>query len=605
MAFRISESKKEHRKRKVTEEGRVFKENWTEEYFFVEANSKALCLICGEYVQVFKDYNLKRHYMQKHAAKFSVYQGMCRKDKAMELKKSLSSQQNLFKKVITQTESIVKASYVVTYLIAKKSKPFTDGEFIKQCMESVADIICPEKKGDISKISLSHQTIARRTEDIGKSVERCLKSKAAKFKYYALAVDESTDATDTAQLAIFMRGIDNEYNVTEEMASLVPLKDTTKSRDLYEAVKNMLNRYSLSFVNISGIVTDGAPAMVGRREGLVKLIENDAIAAKNSHLMKYHCIVHQENLCAKALKMDNIMQIVIKAVNFIRAKGLNHRQFQEFLRSIDADCGDVIYFSEVRWLSRGQMLKRFYDLRHEVKSFMVSKAKCVPELDDENWLTDLAFLVDLTSHLNDLNMRLQGKNQLINTMFQGITAFQTKLKLWEDQIKANNFMHFNTLAKHVPVNTEKYAALLYDLIQEFEKRFQDFRENKQHFAIFATPFSVDINMLPANFQMECIELQSDFQLKEKFDHVSLLDFYRSYLPRDKYPSLHNHALFMSSLFGSTYICEQLFSRMKHTKSKIRTKLSDEHLENSLRIATTSMEPDIDALVYQTQCQKSH
>ncbi|XP_041442018.1 general transcription factor II-I repeat domain-containing protein 2-like [Xenopus laevis] len=574
MAFRISESKKEHRKRKVTEEGRVFKENWTEEYFFVEANSKALCLICGEYVQVFKDYNLKRHYMQKHAAKFSVYQGMCRKDKAMELKKSLSSQQNFFKKVITQTESIVKASYVVTYLIAKKSKPFTDGEFIKQCMESVADIICPEKKGDISKISLSHQTIARRTEDIGKSVERCLKSKAAKFKYYALAVDESTDATDTAP-------------------------------------KNMLNRYSLSFVNISGIVTDGAPAMVGRREGLVKLIENDAIAAKNSHLMKYHCIVHPENLCAKALKMDNIMQIVIKAVNFIRAKGLNHRQFQEFLRSIDADCGDVIYFSEVRWLSRGQMLKRFYDLRHEVKSFMVSKAKCVPELDDENWLTGLAFLVDLTSHLNDLNMRLQGKNQLINTMFQGITAFQTKLKLWEDQIKANNFMHFNTLAKHVPVNTEKYAALLYDLIQEFEKRFQDFRENKQHFAIFATPFSVDINMLPANFQMECIELQSDFQLKEKFDHVSLLDFYRSYLPRDKYPSLHNHALFLSSLFGSTYICEQLFSRMKHTKSKIRTKLSDEHLEYSLRIATTSnlmhqyLVPLSSSLSSQVECQKFH
>ena len=42
-----------------------------------------------------------------------------------------------------------------------------------------------------------------------------------------------------AQLAIFISGIDDEYNVTEEMASLVPLKDTNKSRDLYKAVKNM------------------------------------------------------------------------------------------------------------------------------------------------------------------------------------------------------------------------------------------------------------------------------------------------------------------------------------------------------------------------------
>ena len=46
----------------------------------------------------------------------------------------------------------------------------------------------------------------------------------------------STDATGTAQLGIFIKGIDDEYNVTEEVASSVPLKDATKSRDLYKAV---------------------------------------------------------------------------------------------------------------------------------------------------------------------------------------------------------------------------------------------------------------------------------------------------------------------------------------------------------------------------------
>ena len=59
------------------------------------------------------------------------------------------------------------------------------------------------------------------------------------------------------------------------------------------------------------------------------------------------------------------------------------------------------------------------------------------------------------------------------------------------------------------------------------------------------------------------------------------------------------------LFGSTYTCEQLFSRMKHIKSKIRTKISDELLENSLRIATASIKPDIDAPVSQLQGQTSH
>ena len=68
-------------------------------------------------------------------------------------------------------------------------------------------------------------------------------------------MNDSTDATDMAQLATFIRGIDDEYNATEEMASLVPFKDTSKSRVLYEAVKNMWNCFSLSIVNVSGIVT--------------------------------------------------------------------------------------------------------------------------------------------------------------------------------------------------------------------------------------------------------------------------------------------------------------------------------------------------------------
>ena len=47
----------------------------------------------------------------------------------------------------------------------------------------------------------------------------------------------------------------------------------------------------------------------------------------------------------------------------------------------------------------------------------------------ENWLTDLAFLVDLTTHLNELNMCLQGENQFINTIFQTMTAFPNETEI--------------------------------------------------------------------------------------------------------------------------------------------------------------------------------
>ena len=66
-------------------------------------------------------------------------------------------------------------------------------------------------------------------------------------------------------------------------------------------------------------------------------------------------------------------------------------------------------------------------------------------------------------------------------------------------------------------------------------------------------------------QMELIELQCNGVLKEKFNNVDLLEFYSKYVEKNKFPAIRSHALSIASLFGSTYICEQLFSRLKIVK----------------------------------------
>lgn len=55
----------------------------------------------------------------------------------------------------------------------------------------------------------------------------------------------------------------------------------------------------------------------------------------------------------------------------------------------------------------------FFSLRSEIDKFLKEKGQPLHKLSDPLWLADLAFLVDVTNHLNTLNKNLQGKEQLV------------------------------------------------------------------------------------------------------------------------------------------------------------------------------------------------
>lgn len=65
----------QNKKRKIDTECRVFNDNWSLSYFFIEYRNKAMCLICNETVAVFKEFNIKRHYESKHQNKYVNCEG--------------------------------------------------------------------------------------------------------------------------------------------------------------------------------------------------------------------------------------------------------------------------------------------------------------------------------------------------------------------------------------------------------------------------------------------------------------------------------------------------------------------------------------------------
>ena len=148
---------------------------------------------------------------------------------------------------------------------------------------------------------------------------------------------------------MYIRGITPEFDIIEELANLVLLTVTTTGTDFFEAVNTVLAGLNLTTEKLQCIASDGAPSMTDTRRGALTLLENSMKDDGHNHeLLKVHCIIHQEALSAKLVTMHEVMQTVVKTVNFIRSRALNHRQFQQLLQEMDSKYDGLLYFSEVR-----------------------------------------------------------------------------------------------------------------------------------------------------------------------------------------------------------------------------------------------------------------
>jgi len=94
------------------------------------------------------------------------------------------------------------ASYMVALQIAKKGRPFTDGDYVKECMVETAEVLCPSASKSFEAVLLSARTIQRRVNDIGSAMKEQLQNIISCSVQCSLALDESTDVSDTAQLAV-------------------------------------------------------------------------------------------------------------------------------------------------------------------------------------------------------------------------------------------------------------------------------------------------------------------------------------------------------------------------------------------------------------------
>lgn len=606
-------TEKENRKRKYEQENRSFNNEWEENFFFIDNNGTALCVICKSTVKNYKVGNLRRHYETSHPQFSNQYpqNSKLRSDKLASLKSNLNKQQSILKTFSNQANNVDEASFVIAWNIARAKRPYGEGEFIKKNLEDVLKILDPNNAAlhkVVSQIPISRHTTERRITAINTSLEYNLKNDLKNCVAFSLALDESTDITDLPQLAVFIRFVSSDFVVKEELLDLVALQESTRGVDIKTALDSIIKTFDVPLNKLVSIATDGAPAMLGTKIGLIGLLRADSQVPQ---FLPIHCIIHREHLVTKYLKYPEVMKTVLSIVNYIRTSAKNHRQFKNFLQELNDEelPTDINFFCIVRWLSSYNVLNRFVELLDPITSFLKEKEKIYSELDDEEWLQDLMFLTDAMEHLQALNLQLQGKNRIISDLSQCIFSFQNKLQLFQKDIKNKTYCHFPRIKKNCSnIKQEKlneYIEKLEGILTDFKNRFQDLKDFKSSLQFFLNPFEIDLiqgefcisNIImpqKASGELEIIEMQEDQALQLKYKSTPTTEFWK-FVPESKYPELKKAACRIMSIFGTTYTCESFYSTLKFVKSKHRSVLTNQHLKELLRSAVTNYSPNFKEL----------
>ncbi|UYV82254.1 hypothetical protein LAZ67_21001467 [Cordylochernes scorpioides] len=546
-----NENKEDKKIVKSTGNKRKYVEDYLKYGFIPSVNDPSLpfCLICQKTLsnETMLPSKLLRHIETNHREQMnnpiSYFEN---------IRSSFQKQSKKFKKFMTTSDEAQTASYMIAQLIARKKKAHAEAEeIILPALKIVAGcMLTNDAMEKVTKIPLSSKTIARRIEDMSEDIELQIKqSFNDSSTKWAKQLDETTDISNKAQLLAFLRFVDtgkivNNYFFCKE------LKQRTTGADIFELVDENVMNY----------------------ERFKKGIDSTC-HKKNPNIKFVHCMIHREMLVSKSVSpiLVTTLDEVVKVVNYIKSNALRSRIFSTFCEAMDSDYKNVLFHTEVRWLSKGKVLNRFISMKNEIMAFIDNEEINFPFMMSDVWWLRVSFLGDIFDKLNSLNLNLQGAQENIITISTKLKAFKEKLSLWSLNIAKVNFASFPMVQENPSksIIKKEVEETLTLLSASFDKYFPYLDVEKMEWVV--NPFMhCEIQHLEEEMQENLIDLKNDLVFKRLFTEKELSEFWLCL--NSKFPKLCNAAIESLLPFGSSYLCEQGFSTLTEMKSKKRERL---------------------------------
>ncbi|XP_046940043.1 zinc finger MYM-type protein 6 isoform X4 [Lynx rufus] len=561
-----------------------------------ESSPRPQCVICGEILSTenMKPANLSHHLKTKHSELENKPVDFF-EQKSLEMECQNSS----LKKCLLVEKSLVKASYLIAFQIAASKKPFSIAEeLIKPYLVEMCSEVLGSSAGDKMKtIPLSNNTIGHRIDELSADIEDQLIQKVRKSKWFALQVDESSEISNITLLLCYIRFIDYDCSdIKEELLCCIEMPSQITGFEIFELINKYIDSKSLNWKHCVGLCTDGAASMTGRCSGLREKIQEIA----TNTVAFTHCFIHREHLAAEKLSpcLHKILLQSAQILSFIKSNASNSRMLTILCEEMGPEHVNLPLHAEVRWISRGRILTRLFELRHEIEIFLNQKHSDLAKYFlDEEWVAKLAYLSDIFSLINELNLSLRGTMTTLFNLYNKMDILKEKLKMWLKRTQENDYDMFPSFSEFVnssDLNMRSIASIIFEHLEGLCQMFHDCYPPEEDLRSgnlwIINPFMnpKDSNLM--DFEEEkLVQLSSDLELQSVFKSMSVTQFWIN--AKTNYPELHEKAMKFLLPFSTVYLCDATFSAL--TESRQRNLLVS---GPALRLAVTSLIPRIEKLV---------
>ena len=271
---------------------------------------------------------------------------------------------NMFTSSSKNSDDGLKASYI-SLLITEAGKPHTIGKLILPAVKEVIKTVLHKSPEQVIKsIPLNDNSVQQSADKMAENVEETL----SKMLMQLSSVCNWTNPLFRETNRYFSHMYASSRWVTVSRIIVCTSPENRYQRRISVSSCGVLfpGKKSIPLTNIVSYATDGAPSMVGRHRGFLSYLKKAVLK-----VLTVHCVIPRQHLGAKNLseKLHESLSTVITAVNKIKANALNSRLFHQLCIENDEDFQCLLLHTEVRGLSKGNILKRFYTLFNSVLDF--------------------------------------------------------------------------------------------------------------------------------------------------------------------------------------------------------------------------------------------